>query len=185
MQGLGTKLFENIPAEMMKEMLDKNSSLRGYVQGYAAEEFLMKDLRSDEDFTDVEKIPDRVKQKGDISLKYQGKPLTIEVKSLIVGTDKEDVIEGGFSAVVVVKKTDRARDTEESLGTCHLTPGEFDILAISTYSATGEWGYYFIANNRFPRSDTHPDRLKTSVRINVNSTPFIHEDIRKAIADLS
>ena len=150
MQELGTKLLEDIPKEMMKEMFNKNSSLRGYVQGYAAEEFLMKSLRADSAFSEIEKIPDRSKQKGDISLKHQGRDLTVEVKSLIVGTDRDEVLEGGFSAVVIVKKTDRARDSEEAVGTCHLPVGEFDILAISTYSITGTWETWRNQGRAFP-----------------------------------
>lgn len=185
MQDLGSRLLADIPQDVMIEMFNKNSSLRGYVQGYAAEELLMKQLREVVGMSEIEKIPDRSKRKGDISLIYNGRPLTIEVKSLIVGSDRPDYMNGGFSAVTIVKKTDRATDTEEAVGTCHLPVGEFDILAISTYSITRTWEYYFIANKFIPRAESDQNKLKTSIRVNITSTPFLHSDILKAIADLS
>lgn len=181
----GVKLFHDIPAEMMIEMLRKNSSLRGYLQGYAAEEYLMKKLRSMDGIDEVSKIPDRDKQKGDISLSYQGRPLTIEIKSLKSGSSREDFLEGGFSATVLVKRTDRAQDEGDQVGTTHLTPGEFDILAISTYGITGRWEYYYIANKYLPRAAHDTNKIHTNPRINVLSTPFLHSDLLKAIADLS
>lgn len=185
MQGLGARLFQDIPPELMREMMEKNSSLRGYIQGYAAEEFLMKQLRQDPDFTEVAKIPDQASQKGDISCLYKQKPLTIEVKSILATSRREEILEGGFSGVVLVRKTDRGPDTEFEVGTSHLKPGQFDILAISTYGITGEWGYYFMANKYLPRVSGNPNKIKTSMGVNVTTTPFLYADIYKAIEDLS
>lgn len=181
----GAKLIHDLPMEMLTEMIDQNSSLRGFIQGYAAEAFLMRILQQDNAFSNVEKIPDQAKRKGDIAFTHTGRALTMEVKSLKSRTKKEDHIEGGFSAVVAVSKTDRAQDVDGMIGTCHVTPGTFDILAISTYNVTGDWGFYFIANKYLPRVETNSDLIKTSFRVNPLTTPFLRTDLGKAIADLA
>lgn len=173
-------LLKDIPIEVLESLLLNNSSLRGYLQGYAAEEFLMRRLNEDESFCEISKIPDQSPQKGDIQCLYRATPLTIEVKSLKTGSDRDDFLVGGFVANVAVKKTDKPTN-----GTSHITQGEFDILAICTYNVTGEWDFYFMAGNRLPTIGIDSDKVKTSFKVNVTSTPFVHADIHKAIADLS
>lgn len=178
----GDILLANTPNEILRSVLNNNPSARGLLQGYIAEEFLMAKLRQTVGVSDVAKIPDRHEKKGDISLQYKGREITIEVKS--ARNPRPTPLEGGFYSDVTVKKSDRSASPDGVITSC-LEPGQFDILAISTYSLCGEWGYYFIASSNLPRSDKFPGKLKSNLTINVKTTPFLYEDISKVLRDFN
>lgn len=177
----GDLLLASTSASVLSSILNNNPSARGFLQGYIAEEYLMTYLRNLPGISDVSKIPDRHSKRGDIAFNYESRHYTVEVKSLKSNSRKEEFLDGGFSGVVGVKKTDVAWSKAGVKGTCHLSPGEFDILAISTYNVTGNWGFYFLASEFIPRTEGDPSKIKTSFRVNALTTPCLYQDIFKVI----
>lgn len=179
----GQELLTGVSIQDLAELADINPSLRGYLHGYLAEMFLQRQLLEIEGVTSVEKIPDRAKLKGDFKVVYLGKTITIEVKSLSSRSIKEDLLNGGWTGSVGLKRTDAELVTSDGERTCCLTKGEFDILAICNFSLTRDWDFQFIANKYLPSSDLYSDRLTTKFIVNTLNTPKLTSDITEVFAE--
>lgn len=179
----GDILLNQIPREALAELITNNANLRGILQGYIAEYHLKQHLEQIPGVTNVQKIPDQSRKKGDFSFDYQGRELTVEAKSISTGSGKEEFLEGGLSGVVKVSSSD-SLILEDGRRTNCLPPGMFDILAISTYGMLGEWEFYFIHSRYLPTSVEYPGRLQSSFRLNIHTTPCLHKDLSLVLQDL-
>lgn len=172
----------SILSEFTEEEIDSviydNPNLRGYLQGYLAEVALKKQLMLLEDVTNVEKIPDRAVERGDLRVVYKGVPLTIEVKSIKTDSVKQDTLHDTWQGTVSCKSSDKRSIEVQGVGTVQsssLIKGGFDILAISCYAVSGKWDFVFIDNEYLPPKDYQvPELIKTSFIINPETTPCLN-----------
>lgn len=182
-------ILSQFSQEELEEVIQENSSLRGYLQGYLAEVALKKQLLLIPGITSVVKIPDQGKEKGDFKVIYKDKPLTIEVKSIATSSVKEDVLNDTWQGKVQVKATDKRTIEVDGIGTVtstSLVKGEFDILAISCYAVSGKWEFLFIENEYLPeQSSSLPGLIKTSFTINPATTPCLTESIVNILDSVS
>jgi len=168
----------------IQEMIDENSSLRGYLQGYLAERSLKRQMLQIPGVSSVKKIPDRADEKGDFEVVYQGVPITVEVKSVMTSSVREDILTQNWQGSVLVKNTDKREVTVEGVGTISttkLTRGQFDILAICCFAVSGEWDFMFIENRFIPAAEEHHDLLKTQFIINPSTTPGLTDNLVKLL----
>lgn len=184
MQLSGKELLVGVSLEDLETLASENSSLRGYLQGYISEMFLKRKLEQMPGITDVVKIRDQDLKKGDFQFNYQGRELTIEAKSLLTSTVKEDLMNGGWKGTVYMASSD-SKETETGAFTKCLERGQFDILAISAFAVGKGWDFYFIANKYLPASADYPDRLRTSFVVNTLNTPCMHTDLTEVLEDLT
>lgn len=158
------------------------------MQGYLSELALMKKLRVLPGVTSVSKIPDKSETKGDLLVCFEGKNLTIEVKSVETRSVKYDSITDSWEGKVGCKNSDSRVliiDGEE-FKSSHVEIGKFDVLAISTYSAVGTWDFVFIENRYLPRlSSDKPNLVKTNFHLNPTSSPFVEADILKVMRSVT
>lgn len=174
-------ILSDFTQEELEQVISENSSLRGYLQGYLAEVALKKQLLQIPGVTSVVKIPDQCKEKGDFRVVYNGKTLTIEVKSIATNSIREDILNDTWQGKVQVKATDKRTIEVDGVGSVTgtaLVKGEFDILAISCYAVSGKWEFLFMENKYLPEhSSKLPGLIKTHFTINPATTPLVTEDI--------
>lgn len=174
-------MLSDFSEEEIETVIDENPSLRGYLQGYLAEVAFKKQLLQLEHVTEVTKIPDQAKDKGDFKVIYKGEPLTIEIKSLLTKSIKADTIHDTWQGVVGIKNGDKREIDVEGFGTVRtmsLVRGEFDILAISCYAVSGKWDFVYMENEYIPPKDyTKPALLKVSFTVNPETTPCLDLDL--------
>lgn len=180
----GRELLSGVTISDLESIIDENPSFRGYVHGYLSELYLKKQLTEIEGVTEVLKIPDRAPEKGDFLVTYLGRIFTVEVKSLSSHALKEDLLNGGWTGKVSIKRTDSEIANEQGARTSCLLRGEFDILAICTFSITKEWDFQFIANKYLPSSDLYRDRLSTTITVNTINTPKLTKNIEEVFLEL-
>jgi hypothetical protein len=176
-------LLESLSRDQLESCINENPSFRGFLQGYVAEEILRNMLTSTEGISNVEKIDDRSRKKGDFSFLYNDKEYTVEVKSLSSRKVTEDAMSGGHNGTVILKSTDK-RDVGGGVNITNLLKGTFDILAICTLSVSGEWGFKFMLNDYIPRSNRRWDLLVTSFKINTENTPLLKDSILDVLKDI-
>jgi hypothetical protein len=184
MSNFSADLFQGFCIEDLQGIADENSSFRGYVQGYLAELKLKQHLLSIPGVLSVEKIQDQADDKGDFRVTMSDRSFIVEAKSIASTGVKENLIDGGLEATVVVKSTDHV-ESEDGVRTSCVKAGTFDILAICTFQATGTWEFLFIHNKHLPRSIKYPNRLQSSIRLNTLTTPCMYSDITQVFPDLS
>lgn len=182
----GEFLLNSLPRERLVEAIENNPSLRGYLQGYIAEEKLKDFLSQIDGVHNVYKIPDRDPRKGDFAFSYGGVERTVELKSVRSGSSREDILIGGVNCVVSVKNTDSLDIDGTGVKVTNLRRGDFDILAISLVSISGEWDFRFIANKHLPSSSKMgDDYIRTVLTMNTDNTPFLRTSILEVIKDIS
>lgn len=184
MQISGKDLLVGVSLEDIENLATQNTSLRGYLQGYIAEMFLKRKLETMPGVSEVVKIRDQDTKKGDFQFMYQGREWTIEAKSLLTKSVKEDILNGGWNGRVKVTASD-SQTTDDGRFTYAMIRGQFDILAISAFAIGKGWDFYFIANKYLPASDEFPDRLQTGFTINTANTPCLHTDLMEVLEDLA
>lgn len=166
----------------IQEMIEENSSLRGYLQGYLAERTLRSQIETIPGVASVRKIPDQCSEKGDLQVLYKDVLITIEVKSLKTDSVTEDLFTQTWEGKVGIKNTDKREvevDGIGSISTTKLIRGQFDILAICCFAVSGKWDFMFIENRFIPAAEEHKDLLKTQFTINPYNTPGLTDDLRK------
>ena len=134
----------------LTELIDTNPSLRGMVLGYAAEvKFRRMFLASRGDIVSEKDDDHDRKKKGDRRLRYKGRDIVVEVKSLQTNMCKFDEQAGTWAGKSQVDGSDR-RVIEfldgSSLNTTLLLRGEFDILAVNCFAFGGSWRFAFALN---------------------------------------
>jgi hypothetical protein len=182
-------MLKSVSLEQLAELLDNNSSFKGYTQGYLSEFHLRKQLLLLPGIISVEKIPDRNKKKGDFLVVHEKAKFTIELKSLSSRGIKEDLIHGGINGKVVIKGTDSQPvldiEGKELYRTTCLERGQFDVLCVCTYSLEGKWDYYFMHSRYIPDATGQVNRMRSNISINTANTPCLYTDIFKVFPDLS
>lgn len=143
--------------EDMTDLIAENPSLRGMVLGYAAELMFKKlylhgrkDIASKKDDDH-----DRTRQ-GDRRLRYKGRELLVEVKSLQTNSVKPhkknpDVLTAGVQVDASDRRTVEFEDGSTLETTC-LIVGQFDILAVNCRPFTDDWDFAFALNRDLARS---------------------------------
>src|SRR5712692_3930235 len=147
-----------ITEQELSVIVDENPSLRGFLLGYIGEYKLRALLLANSELTGLRKPDDHDRQKGsknDISVEYQGRMFTFEVKSLQTNSIKRDSNDHTFGGTVQVDASDRRPVTlsdGSKLETTCLLCGEFDILAVNLFQFREEWDFAFVLNRDLPRS---------------------------------
>lgn len=179
-------LLDSLPRPVLERCINSTPSLRGFLQGYVAEEHLRGELEETPGVSEVEKIPDRALEKGDFRLRYRGAFFRVELKSVLTDSVRADPIRGGFQGKVIIKNTDSKTVIigGRKVRTTCLSRGGFDILAISTVCMDGKWKCKFIASKYLPSAVLGPSFIKGNFSIDTNSTPFLRDDILDALEDL-
>lgn len=174
-------IIDQFSREDIEALIEENSYLRGYLQGYLAEKKLKDLLLQVSGVTEVHKIPDSKKGKADFKVVYQGVEVLIESKSLQTGSIKDDILNDTWRGTVSIKNTDKRElkiEGEQSIVSTHAIRGQYDILAISTYAVYGDWEFVYIENEYIPpRSMKTPGLLKTAFVVNPETTPCVTPDI--------
>lgn len=168
----------------IQELIDENSSLRGYLQGYLAERALKAQIIQIPGVESVIKIPDRDQEKGDFKVVYKGVPITIEAKSVMTDSIRSDVLSQTWQGSVMVKNTDKREVQVDGIGTITTTKlerGQFDILAICCFAVSGEWDFLFIENRFIPAADEGYNLLKTKFIVNPGTTPGVTNNLAKLL----
>ncbi len=181
-------ILSDFTAEEIESVINDNSSLRGYLQGYLAEIALKKRLLLIPGVTHVEKIRDQSKEKGDLRVTYRDCIMTIEVKSVSTDSVRDDLLNESWQGTVSLKSSDKRELVIEGVGivdTTSLPKGEFDILAISIYAVAGTWDFLYIENEYLPEKDPElPGLLKTRFVVNPEITPCVYPDIQKLMDEV-
>lgn len=164
----------------LKEIFSFSKTPLSMLLGYAAEIKLIEYLRAIPGFTNIEKISDSSKIKGDLYLKGTNLNLRIEVKCIKKGSIVEDKIRGKVS----IKNSD-SWSPMEGIKTTNPPKGQWDILAICTYTSTGTWDFLFISNKRIESSKLGEDFLPSTIIVDSELTPYLYTDILDVIHDLS
>ena len=155
----GEGLFERwgIDERVLTDLVDTNGRLRGMMLGYVAETKFRQMYLDHPDITDLGKDPDQDrKRKGDRNVRYRGRHMRIEVKSLQTASVKDlgkDRWTGKSQVDGSDKRQVRLRDGS-LLNTTLLLRGEFDILAVNCFAFGGKWRFVFARNDDLPAS-TH------------------------------
>jgi hypothetical protein len=164
----------------IQEMIDENSSLRGYLQGYLAERALKDQILRIPGVSSVIKIPDRDQEKGDFKVIYKDVPISIEAKSVMTDSVRPDVLSQTWQGSVMVKNTDKREVEVDGIGTITTTKlerGQFDILAICCFAVSGQWDFLFIENRFLPAADESHNLLKTRFIVNPGTTPGVTDNL--------
>lgn len=133
------------------ELIDSNPSLRGMVLGYAAEvKFRRMFLAHRADIVS-EKDDDHDRgKKGDRRVRYRGRDIIVEVKSLQTNMVSFDEATNRWTGKSQVDGSDRRiikfKDGS-TLNTTLLLRGEFDILAVNCFAFGGTWRFAFALNS--------------------------------------
>jgi hypothetical protein len=178
-------ILSDFTSAELESLIEENPSLRGYIQGYLGELALKKQLLKIGGVTSVEKISDHHADKGDLRVIYNGRVVSVEVKSLKTTSVRPDVLNDTWQGTVLIKNTDKREIDVPGIGiinTSSLIKGEFDILAICCYAVSKKWEFLFIENRYLPeKSQLQPGVLKTSFIINPDTTALVSSDFIKVV----
>ncbi len=140
-------------AETVFRVIRDNPSLRGFVYGYVSEmEFERNYLKGRKNIESFSKDDDHQKTKSDRTVVFEGKAISIQVKS--IQTNSIELTGNHFTAKVQNDASDRRKiklPGGEVETTCYRV-GEYDILAVSLHPFTGEWEYAFKENSKLKRT---------------------------------
>ncbi len=144
-----------LTVEELTQIVDHNPSLRGFMIGYVGEFQLRKIWFSDERTSDVRKPDDRDRRKkNDLAIRYKGREVTIEVKSLqtlSIRRLEDSGYTGNFQCDASDSRTIALPNGDKIKTTCLLV-GEFDIVAVNLFAFRGHWDFAFALNRDLPRS---------------------------------
>ena len=184
----------NISAQELTEVVNANPSLREILLGYTAELKFEELLRGHPRVSSIAKSDDHDrKKKGDRVIRYKGRDLIIEVKSLQTNSIQHD--DARWTGKVQVDASDR-REVElpdgSSVNTTCLLAGEFDLLAVNLFAFEEKWRFIFAKNQDLPRSNfkkyTDAQRkwlLATLVDVSWPPKPPFHEDLFFVLDELA
>jgi len=172
----GKEVLSGVCIQDIEELAEQNPSLRGYLHGYIAELFLKRHLESLHGISKVEKIPDRDSRKGDFLVTYLNHTLTVEAKSLSSNDLRQDLLNDSWIGRVNLKKTGAGKIPDTHERTTCLMRGEFDVLAICTFSLTKTWEFVFLENRYIPSSGLHEDRLISTITLDIYNQPKVSFD---------
>lgn len=174
---LNKAILAGVTLEEIESLLNENSSLRGYVQGFVAERRLSQFFKDLPGVERVEKIPDASEEKGDLRITYKGEVIRLELKSLASDSIRHDCLNETWQGKVRSKATDK-RDVEiDGVGvvrTSCLVKGEFDVLGICCLPVDGTWSYLFMEEIYLPESNPH--LIQTSFVLNPAITPGVQSN---------
>jgi len=179
---LAASILKGFTLDDIQDIAEDNPNLRGYLQGYLAERVLKAQIEELDGVSYIEKIPDESKVKGDFLILYRGQEFTLEAKSLATNSVKAEP-ESGWSARVRAKNVCK-RDLEvPGLGlvrTSNLIKGDFDILGICCFAATGSWDFMYMHSSHLPEHSRYPGLIKGSFLVKPGITP----NMTSSLADL-
>jgi hypothetical protein len=183
--------FSQKDLERLPTLIEENSSLRGFIQGYLAESVLKERILLIEGVSSVTKIPDQDDKKGDLLIIYKDTPITLESKSLQSRTIKyrED---GHWDALVKVEASDSRElyfEDGSKLRTAALLRDQFDILTISCYAIDNTWSFLYMLSNNLPKpkigkiytSHQVEKLVKPRFRVNPIYTPGIKTNLESLL----
>lgn len=144
----------DITQDDLNTVLSERPSIRGILIGFLAEYKLQRTVFSDSRIHKLVRYDDHDRSRpADFSFEYQGRRITVEVKSLQTSSVRSD--NGGFSGRCQVDASDRRTVTlpdGTTLETTCLLAGKFDILAINLFEFGHQWHFGFVRNKDLPRS---------------------------------
>lgn len=154
-------LFErwDISVEELDLSISGNPSLRGFLNGYLAEQKIRNLFANDRRITRLVKFDDHDrKNKHDLVVTYKGRDISIEIKSLQTKTVKDSSAPGiekqaSFQCDASDKRTVILADGTAVETTC-LKYGEFDVLAVNLFAFNNKWEYAFALNRDLPATSS-------------------------------
>lgn len=141
------------------QLMQENPSLRGIIFGYIAELKARKFLLKYNNITQIIKIEDHNKLKGDLAITYKNFPISLECKSLVAHETKTGPKCNPHRAKssVLCKATDKHEivlPNGNTINTAYLIVGQFDILAVNLFGFYEEWQFAFAFNGDLARINT-------------------------------
>jgi hypothetical protein len=144
-------IIDAIPPEDLVLAIKRAPSLRGMILGYIAEEMFGKCVLKDPRITDVRTHDDhdRDNNKVDIDFMFEGRRVTIQLKSLQTNSIvwREDL--GALHGIVQNDGSDK-RDVKlpngEIVTTTNYRVGDYNILAVPLFPFSGEWSFAYKLN---------------------------------------
>jgi hypothetical protein len=146
----------NTTEHEVAKLMEENSSLRGIVLGYVAEEKLKKIIESNSEVSSNYKPHDQDKSiRCDRVVVYKQQQFYIEVKSILSNTIRsESDYFVGTAKTNYADKKELLFDDGSNCVTSLAMRKEFDILAVNCYHMTGKWDFVFIPNQSIPATES-------------------------------
>ena len=163
-------IIDAIPPTDLVMAIKRAPSLRGMILGYIAEEMFARHVLSNSVFTDIRKHDDHDRElnKADRDFLYNGKRISVQLKSLQTNSIcwRNDL--GKLAAVAQNDGSDK-RDVllpnGDTVSTTNYKIGDYDILAVPLFPFTGNWEFAYLLNRDC--------RLTTSSKYNVEQRKYL------------
>ena len=138
----------------LNAVLSERPSLRGALMGFLAEYRLQQKFFHDSRFHKLQRHDDQDRKRpGDFTFTYQGREISVEVKSVKSNSVRSE--NGGFRGTCSVDASDKRGVTfpdGSTLATTCVLAGKFDVLAVNLYEFRQKWEFAFIRNKYLPRA---------------------------------
>lgn len=166
---LPSPLLASTTISDLQAIADLNPSLAGYLQGYIAEQKLMRVLLDVPGVDSVSKIPDSSSVEGDLLVQYKGVPLYVECKSTRKGSY---TAKNGGSSIVRCRKSHGRRRDGASFQSMLLSKASIDVLAVCMYPSTKRWDFVSAISGNLPEHVDHVGYIAPSFVISQDSGVF-------------
>lgn len=181
--GPSRPLLDGFSVDDVESLALENPNLRGYLQGYLAEQRLQQLLLATPGVGAAEKIPDSSPVKGDFMVEYRSHLFVVEAKSFRSGSSRYSPLLEDWEAEVQCKNPGSRVLSIEGVGQVKATCVEerrFDVLAVCTYPVTGRWEFLFSPEFCLPRAEGKPGYLQGSFRVSPCTSVGFYQDPARA-----
>jgi hypothetical protein len=147
------KEFEMSEVEVL-DLIAEARRLKMAVRGWVAEQHLVKRLAAVPGVSDCARIE---KEGGpDVSLKFEGRPLTVECKNVLRQKTKDGMARMDFQ---------RTRASKSDPCSRYYSPREFDVLAACLHAVSEQWEFSYALPSSLTPHAACPGKLSNNVRI--------------------
>jgi hypothetical protein len=145
--------FEMSAVEVL-DLIAEARRLKMAVRGWVAEQHLVKRLAAVPGVSDCARIE---KEGGpDVSLRYDGHPLTVECKNVLRKTTKEGLARMDFQ---------RTRASKADPCSRYYSPKEFDVLAACLHAVSERWEFSYVLPSQLDHHAACQGKLSNNVKI--------------------
>lgn len=147
------EIIDSITPDELVQIVKATPSLRGMIAGNIAELKFLQHLRTFKVFSDFYKPDDhnRAENKIDLCFKYNGRRVTVQLKSIQTNSIKWDANDNCLKCNVQNDGSDK-RDIRLPNGnvvsTTNYKFGDYDILAVPLFPFTGKWDFVYLPNSK-------------------------------------
>lgn len=151
------------------DLIDGAPRLKMAVRGWVAEEHLLRELAQVAEVTDCEQI--RKEGGADVSLRFRGRPLTIECKNVLRQTTKD-----GLARVDL----QRTRTSKGDPCSRYYSPTDFNLVAACLHAVTLKWEFMYAPTGRLDPHKSCRGKLSNNVRVDTRWRPDAHDALVQA-----